>query len=413
MAFFSSLAADRLPPVAGPIDPDVSARIDVLRSVLIGLIVVCHGGRWIGSDVPFANAGVQFCLTLVNRGLDCVAVPLFFTIAGFLLLRKLEFSATAYAALLRRKFVTIGIPFLVFNAVWIVWLLTIGSITLFGSRSYLLQAGVAAKLFGIGTPPVNYPLWFLRDLLVLFALAPVFLALYRRLPTAGLIGLFLVWVVGEPASEYSLGGFAFAFYAGGYLARRRVNLRDTAGWDRYVLPAFAAASLVVGASPWLGLDAYQLAALKKACQLAGVAAFWCLSRRKRIKESRVLHAMAGLSFFIFLTHEPTVSVLQARLMDLWRPVGAAGQFVAYPAVGLAAMGLLSVLGLGLWRFAPRLFTVINGGPLRLGFPAKPMSRRPLSREGCSAAGLCHEAGEALAIRINEKPGERPSSRLFP
>uniref|UniRef100_I2PXY9 Acyltransferase 3 domain-containing protein n=1 Tax=Desulfovibrio sp. U5L TaxID=596152 RepID=I2PXY9_9BACT len=393
MPLLSPRAADRLPPVAGPIDPDVSARIDVLRAVLIGLIVVCHGGRWIGSDVPFANPAVEFCLTLVNRGLDCVAVPLFFAISGFLLLRKLECSATAYATLLRRKFVAIGLPFLIFNAVWIVWLLAVGSIALFGSRSYLLEAGIAAKLFGLGTPPVNYPLWFLRDLLLVFALTPVFLVFYRRLPVAGLAGLLLLWLVGEPAGEYSLGGFAFAFYAGGFLARRRVNLRDTAGWDKYVLPLFAAGSVLVGASPWLGLDIYQLAALKKAYQIVGVAAFWCLSRQGWIKGSRALHAMAALSFFIFLTHEPTVSVLQSRLMHVWQPAGTAAQLIAYPVVGLAAILLLYGLGRLLAKAAPTLYAVLTGAPLRRRFAPAPPPRKPLSEAGSVAAGLCREEGK--------------------
>jgi|GEM_PF-563871 len=392
----TSPAAWRLGPVAGPIDPDVSARIDVLRILLIGLIVLCHGGRFVGADVPFAGPAATFVLTLVNRGLDCVAVPLFFAISGFLLLRKLELSPAAYAGLMRRKIVSIGLPFLFFNAVWIGWIFAFGSIERFGSRSYLLQTGIVNLLLGIGVSPLNYPLWFLRDLLLVFACTPVFLLLYKRAPTAGLLGLGLLWFLGSPGSEYSLGGFCFAFYAGGYLARRRLNLRDTAGWDRYVLPAFAAGCVVVGLTPWLGLDLPTLAAVKKAHQMVGVAAFWCVSRLGWIKGSALLHRLAALSFFLFLTHEPTVSVLQTRLLALWQPTGTIAQLAAYFLPGLTAIVALSGLGWLLARFMPGLFAVLTGAPLRLRRPAAAVVLTPVADFGGVAAEPGRLNGKARA-----------------
>lgn len=370
---FPSTVCSRHPlgPVRDPIDPDVSARIDVLRAILIGLIVLCHGGRWIGSDVPFASPFANFMLTVVNRGFDCVAVPLFFAISGYLLLRKLEATPAAYGRLLRTKALAIGVPFVIFNAIWIVWLLTVGSIPLFASKSFVLSAGIPQKLLGIGTSPLNYPLWFLRDLLVVFALSPIFLLFFRYAPLAGLWVLGLLWFGESPASEYSLAGFCFAFYAGGLLVRRRANLRDTAGWDRYVLPLFAVGSVVVGLTPWLGLDPYALAALKKVYQVLGVAAFWCLSRQTWVKGSRVLHRLAAMSFFVFLTHEPTVSVLQSQLARLWRPGSTLAQLAAYPVTGLTAIALLSLLGWVLARHVPRLFALLTGAPLRLRFAGAP------------------------------------------
>ncbi|MEA5089063.1 acyltransferase [Solidesulfovibrio sp.] len=363
-----------LDPVRDAIDPDVSVRIDVLRAILIGLIVLCHGGRWIGADVPFASPMAQFVLTVFNRGLACIAVPLFFTISGYLLLRKLEATPAAYWRLLRTKTVAIGVPFLLFNGIWIAWVLYVGSIPFFGGRSFVLAAGIGRKLVGFGTTPFNYPLWFLRDLLTVFLFTPLFLLFFRRLPDLGLVLLGLAWFVGAPDNEYSLAGFAFAFYAGGWLARRRAGLRDTAGWDKAVLPLFAAATIVVGLSPWLGSDIYVLAAFKKVYQMLGVAAFWCLSRQGWIKDSRLLHRLAAMSFFVFLTHEPTVSVMQSYLAPLWRPATTLGQLAAYPVTGVAAMVLLSLLGWGLAAWLPWLFALLTGAPLRLRFTPPPAAR---------------------------------------
>lgn len=378
-------------PCRGPIDADVSARIDVLRSILIGFIVVCHGGRFLGSQVPLAGPGVEFALTVFNRGLACLAVPLFFAISGFLLLRKLELTPAGYAGLLRKKLMAIGVPFLIFNGIWIVWLLTVGSIEQFGGRSFLLQSGIVAKLLGIGTSPLNYPLWFLRDLLKVFALAPVFLFLLRRMPATGLLGLLVLWFAASPVDEYGFFGFAFCFYLGGWLARRRIDLAHTAGWDWYVLPAFAAATVFVELAPWQGVDPAAYAAFKKGYQILGMAALWCFSRRPWLRDSALLHRLAGYSFFIFLTHEPTVSLVQSRLLTVWQPAGSAAQLLAFFLPGLVAIAGLFWLGRGLSRLAPRVYAVATGAPLRpvrpeggeSGKPGKPLSLA--EREGGETA----------------------------
>ncbi len=103
--------------------------------------------------------------------------------------------------------------------------------------------------------------------------------------------------------------------------------------------------------------------------------------------------MAAMSFFIFLTHEPTISLLQARLMRLWQPAGKARQLVAYPVAGLTAMALLYGLGRTLSRFAPGLFAVLTGALLRLRHAPVSAPRKPLSETGNLAAGLCREEGK--------------------
>ncbi|WP_075355942.1 acyltransferase [Desulfovibrio sp. DV] len=384
-----SLAANgRLTPCRGPVDAAVSARIDVLRIILIGLIVLCHGGRFLGTLVPFAGPGTEFAATAFNRGPACLAVPLFFCISGYLLLRKLELTPAGYVGLMAKKFLAIGVPFLLFNGIWIVWLLTVGSIENFGGRSFLLEAGIGAKLLGLGTSPLNYPLWFLRDLLKIIALTPLFLLFFRRLPITGLFLLGAVWFLESPADEYGLAGFAFWFYLGGLLARSRADVGKTARLDWWLLPLFVAATVVVGLAPWLGQDVYAYAALKKGYQMLGVLALWSLSRQSWLAGSGLLHRLAAYSFFIFLTHEPTVSVLQTRLLALWQPATAPGQMVAFFLPGLAAIILLYWLGRGLSRFSPGLYAIATGAVLKRRNPgATEPPRKPLSVSGRVAGGL--------------------------
>ena len=234
-----------LEPAQGPIDPDVSKRIDVLRFVLIALVVIGHGYRVLAALVPDHGPGMLAVMDIFNNNVTHAAIPLFFIISGYLFLRKFELSIAAYVDMCRKKLFSLLVPYILFNLIWILWLYFIGSIEMFGSRTFLLQEGIITKLLGIGTVPINYPLWFLRDLLLVFILSPIILAFYKEAPLVGCITFFVLWVLMSPATSYSLYGNLFAFYLGGMLARYKVNLRDTAPLDKYVLPGFVLATTLL------------------------------------------------------------------------------------------------------------------------------------------------------------------------
>lgn len=360
----------RLPSKTGPIDPDVSQRIDALRTVLIGLIVLAHGGKSLSVVVPETGPVMSFVLSALNINIDAIVVPLFFSISGFLFLRKFEPTFAAYATMCRKKFWGLFVPFILFNLIWIVWLYVFGSIELFGSKTFLEQEGVFNKLLGIGTLPINYPTWFLRDLLLIFLLSPIFLLLFKEIPSVGLLVLFVSWVGQKDAAFYSMYGDAFSFYLGGYLARKEFNMRDSGRLDAFVFPAFAAATLFFVYRDAYGFSLDIMNALFKCYMIFGLVFFWCLSRYKVVKQSSLLHKMAGYSFFIFLAHEPTISMLQTFLLRFWKPVGDAGQLVYYFGSGLTTIFLLYYLGVFFAKYAPPVYAFCVGARA---------SRRPLAQ----------------------------------
>ncbi len=344
-----------LPSRNGPIDPDVSSRINVLRIILIGLIIIGHGGKAIVAMVPAMGPVMTFTLATISGNVDYSTVPLFFAISGYLFLRRFELGKASYLTMLRKKFFGLFVPFVLFNLIWILWLYAVGSIEMFGSWTSVADAGVVNKLFGIGTLPVNYPTWFLRDLLLIFLLSPVFVLLFKEMPMTGLIALFALWIGQNDGGAYSMYGHAFSFYAGGLLSRKNVNLRDTAGFDAVVLPGFAAATLFFIYKDAFALDPAFAGRLFKCYSLFGVVFFWCLSRRRFLKDSRLLQRMAGYSFFIFLCHEPTLSILQTSIIGIWRPQSDLEQVVFYFGTGLGVIFLLFGLGMAFSKYAPRVY----------------------------------------------------------
>jgi len=341
-----------LGPVHDPIDRDVSKRIEVLRIILIGLIVLAHGARGItvrigGETGPLAS----LLLEVLNGHVDFVAVPLFFAISGFLFLRKFDLSLAAYGDMLRKKFVSVLVPYILFNAGLAAWFFFVGSIEMMGSWNFLVGEGLFTKTFGLGVTPINYPLWFLRDLLVVFLVSPVFLVLFKEAPSVGLIALFLLWT-GLSEGTYTYAGDMFAFYLGGYVARSRLPLAGLSWWQRAGSWAFCLLTVVLVTWKSLGFtDEGVRQFCFKTNLVLGIAAFWRVSAFSAIRDSKLLARMGRHSFFVYLAHEPTMSVLQTKLLAVWRPVGDAQQVVFYFGSGLAVI-------LGLWLVAEALSKLV-------------------------------------------------------
>ena len=352
-----------LGPVHEPIDRDVSKRIDVLRIILIGLIVLAHGARGVTVRISGTGPVTSLMLQVLNAHVDFVAVPLFFAISGFLFLRKFELSLPAYGEMLRKKFISLLIPYALFNLGLAAWFYFVGSIEMVGSWGYIMQQGFFTKVFGLGTTPIDYPLWFLRDLLVVFILSPVLLLFLKEAPGVGLVTLFVLWAGMSPEPYSYLGGF-FMFYLGGYLARSRFPLAGRSWWQRWGSLAFILLTTVLVAHTSLGITEEGVRQFLFKCNLViGLIFFWYLASFACIRDNAVLHRMARYSFFIYLAHEPTISVFQTRLLAVWKPVGDVQQIVFYWFSGLTVIVLLWGLGEMLSRFIPGTYAVLTGARL--------------------------------------------------
>lgn len=349
-----------LGPVREPVDPDVSKRIDILRLLVICLIIFVHGGRGITVRIGGAAPGAAFMLDVLNAHMGYVSIPLFFAISGFLFLRKFELSLRAYGDMLAKKFVSLLVPYLLFNAGCIAWFYCVGGIEMFGTWNYVVQEGFWGKLLGLGTTPINYPLWFLRDMLLVFLVSPALLLFFKEAPGVGLVTLFLLWI-GMSEAPYSLYGNAFAFYLGGYLARVGFPLAGTAWWQRTGGWGFLGFTGLMLFRRQLGItDPSFDQVLFKCYMLSGLLFFWWLSGFPALRDSRLLHRLARHSFFVYLAQEPTLTVLQTRLLTVWEPEGSLQQIAFFWISGLTTIAFLWGVAELLQRFVPAVYRVMTG-----------------------------------------------------
>lgn len=123
---------------------------------------------------------------LFSQVLARTAVPLFFLISGYLFFYKSSFSWPMYGSKLRKRAQTLLLPYLFWNGALVGLRLLIELLfpsVLSGEVKPVLDYGWCDwwDIFWAREPsepggmpmPINYPLWFIRDLMVLVVFSPL------------------------------------------------------------------------------------------------------------------------------------------------------------------------------------------------------------------------------------------------
>ena len=128
----------------------------------------------------------------ISHNLSRIRNPLFFFFSGFFFFRKLEkWSLDFYHLQLKKRVISLLLPYLLWNILMIlaVYIKNYAFIFLFsmepGEELQEVRNNSLYMLFW--HTPVNYPLWFLRDLICMSALSPLFYAFFKYLKIYGLL----------------------------------------------------------------------------------------------------------------------------------------------------------------------------------------------------------------------------------
>ena len=384
-----------------------SRTINWLRVVLVLLVLFVHvhpdhNPHWLTmdnlSDQPLGWVIFSVVGTFINK-FAFIAVPLFFTISGYLLFQKLEtWSWSVWKQKIRSRVRTLLIPFLIYNTICAVSLLCISlksgdgwtlAGTYEGSAPFVgwLWNGVSycqgwKNWLGMDMQlyyPLDVPLWFVRDLMVMLALSPAIYWLTRKggVVYLGIVGLAYCMGVLCCAPGFSTNALFF-FSLGVFAAIRSI---DPVEWSRtnimWVLPIFicfwVVASMIVSpgdAQPfenlmfifgipicfWIGSGI-----MERGTGQSGSSA------TRLSTQKRDYSFITGACFFVYCIH--MVNFGNWNLLSWANQVGSQFFNLDHPAVAAIAymteIALIMAAGiLTYWllkRFLPRLSGIITGG----------------------------------------------------
>jgi len=349
---------------------EVSDRISMIRFIMIVGVVFVHAAA---DDriTGMGNGLFDHVQGFFNYAAFRTSVPLLAIISGYLL-----FAAELDLAplrLWRKKAKTVALPFFVFNcfAIGLFFLIqqvypdvTMRIDLLNSSRYDLINA-----FFAIMDAPFNYPLYFVRDLLVLAVFAPVFGWFLRTAPAVGLLIVVTVFYFNFDRYLVIRDTSAIMFYIGGWMAVKKADLLKL---DHH---AFMMLTLFVGiccAITIFRIDNINYAAV------SGPFLIWPAFKYLTGTRVGLLAAKySKYSFFIFMAHAPLLQIARSMYDALLQDYLPYGVFWVVAPVGVSAM-LIAVYDLAM-KTMPELFSRMIGGRVGTkapGFVERRKSPRP-------------------------------------
>lgn len=242
----------------------LSKTISYLRFPLIVGVVFIHNNmsriNIQGKVITFDQWPiVPFIFNLISSVLGAICVPLFFIISGFLLFYKIEdYNFKIYKKKCRSRCKSLLIPYLIWNFIGFLILLIelhplLSSlfpllkdyrIDISHFLSYFWIAKLPISMSGPANP-INTPLWFIRDLIILVIMSPIIFWAIKKVRFVFIFILFIIWffsmgeIIGFPGlCHQSL----FFFPLGAYFSISKIDfvqLSQRLSWAPYIYIPFA------------------------------------------------------------------------------------------------------------------------------------------------------------------------------
>lgn len=333
-----------------------SLRVILLRFPLLLLIIAIHARFAAPHSLVFDSVFLPKFLH--------TAVPFFFLISGTFLTLKLQGEEKLnYRNMLKKKIFTLLLPYVIWNVLYgfphLVLPLMMKSSSFLPVAKYdemnLFQ--IFLRTFGLnGEPPIDVPLWYVRNLMVFFLLAPLLIALMRRLPVWVSLPLLVVLDIAPPITGISY------FMLGILLGIHKPSL----AWvDRGGLLWLICIPLLPLCHTWT--DTWQLAGISggnfrwtifclNAALLFYAASNWL--RKAGLPSIVPLIFLSDGSFFVFCLHAPVTTTL-ARLFYR-SPLGKALPELTYLVTIFTATVFCYATYFALRKAIPPVFRLLNG-----------------------------------------------------
>lgn len=348
-----------------------SKTIEWLRFFCAVLVVFIHSfGPRVAS---YMNGAYDTIRILLSQGFCRVAVPIFFLISGYLFFVRLEeWNTQVWFHKLKNRVHTLLIPYLIWN------LIAIALSLFFYCSDYIFRGGDSPDLISwfesigglrafwnsrSGKWPIDGPLWFIRDLIVLVVLSPI---VYYYLKKTRLIGLLILGILYMFNWWIDIQGFSklgFLFFSiGAYFSINKIEFAPL--FEKYRLyTSCLAIPILIGMVLLYGNNYSAYYSFRDAFTIAGSASVIgivsSLINKDKIREKEFL---SNSSFLIFAAHN--VFLLFIITSHLKRIMPGASQMVLilnYFAAPTITIAILLGCYYLMHKLTPRLLAFVTGG----------------------------------------------------
>ena len=357
------------------VDTKIFDVIQTMRFPLVILVVFAHVIGEHRAVISFDRASWDtyvFVSELISHHLGKISVPLYFLISGFFFFRTL-YGQKKYSngAIIKKKVNSLLWPYIFWNLALILGTLALNSIaglmnfsvsTSELSLDYFMNLENLKSFFWTG--PINFPLWFIRDLMCMMLITPLLHAYIRYTKKYGML-LLLVLYVSTAIGKVT--GFSnpaiFFFTLGGYFYENKVDiLKFCCAYKRTV-----AVPMIVTLGISLALNGKQgnEIALRVFMILAMITTVNVMNYIQRFRALRDwLMSLSAASFFIYLVHQIfIINWMKGFVMRSSLSSSAIGMLLGYFIIPTATIIICLMLFFMLRKIMPNILSFLLGGRL--------------------------------------------------
>lgn len=351
---------------------NISEVIKALRFPLAVMVVYIHYAPaervdlmvLTSADLPFTTT----LYTLFSFLIGSVAVPLFVAMSGYLYFIKIgsNFSSNQYWEQTRKRIYTLAIPY--FGWIAITWLVGIAYSLLRTDTSgtQLLSDTWRNLYYILWAGPLYFPFYYIRDLMVLTLLAPIWHWLIKHASWGWLVvSMLLYFMLGQLFTGlstrllffYSVGAFM------GIKGYQEISINRLTGYFSVLLTLLATFLYITQPvySTWHDFS------IKLFVMAFSVVLLFALQDTDTTKPLFTWCKKMGIySFFIYATHQIYLSGFakgfeQRILTSLTAPIDDLVGILAYTTFPIAIVAIL-VAVYKIWaKVAPRSLSLLLGG----------------------------------------------------
>lgn len=357
------------------LDNRQSTLIKSMRFPLIVLVVFAHSLGFELPDVTNGTAGLNiyhFVSEMISHNFARIAVCWFYVFSGYLFFRYMKEDRLEwvwYANKLKKRFWSLLIPYLIWNLLLVLLSYAKTKATVAfgfpddGGVQYLKETGPA---FWFWTGPINFPLYFMRDLMVMSLLAPLLYYVFKGLRRIGgavlLLALmslyaFTEWMPDMPGIDFRSLVF---FSVGAYLGIYKLNMLELARkvkWPSAILAAILlVAATLANAKPFHTAILYWFFPFGM-ITLMNICDALIDNERRCVRMCR----MAETVFFVFASHEIFILGLTKGVFSRVFGDGLPGLWISYFGVPVVVLSICLLLYWCIKKIMPRTLSFICGG----------------------------------------------------
>lgn len=303
----------------------------------------------------------------ISHGVARIAVPLFFSISGYLFFHNYHKKSIDYSELVSKKIRTLVIPYILCSLLSLAFYFILQTLSF--TKAYfshdLLPNHLIDLVSVVFLHPIPYQLWFLKDLMVLFILSGIVYTLLKQAKVYFIFALMIAWFFNLDYILFSNQALLF-FALGGYICLFEQDklLSGSVGGSGFFILAW---TMLIAAKTFImhNRTSYSLTAdiLHKFSILAGLVALWSSYDdvfKDKDPTKYKWYSITAVTFFIFLFHEPTLTIFKKVLFSLFGQTAFSHLAVYFIAPALTFLATLFSAIL-IKRHFPKLYRVICGG----------------------------------------------------